>query len=206
MMMKKRSYSIGFLAAMIIMLTGCYPKGPEFIEDLDVVLTNFESGYDFRSKQTYALPDRIVMITGDKRQGEDPEYIPDATASLILAQIDKNMTALGWQKVGVDQSPDLLLEPASLESTTTLYYYDYWYWWYGAYYPWWGYYPVSATSYSTGTLLMRLIDPEAVGANGRPVVQWTGAANGIMAWSYNSTRINKAIDQAFSQSPYLKTN
>ena len=207
MIMEKRSNSIAVLAMlMIILLTGCYPQGPEYIEDLVVVLTNYEDGYNFGSKTTYALPDRIVKITGDVLEGEEPEFIPDATATLILAQIEKNMTSLGWQKVEVEEDPDVLLTPAAWETTTILYYYDYWYWWYGGYYPWWGYYPYYSTSYSTGTLLMRMIDPDVVGANGNPVVQWAGAINGILTYSFSSNRVNTAIDRTFAQSPYLKTN
>lgn len=197
---------IVFMVLLIALLSGCYPQGPEFTEDLDVVLTHFQNDYDFSSKQTYARPDKIVKITGNLQEGDDPEFIPDATAAVILAQIDQNMTQLGWQKVGVEESPDLLLTPAAWETTTIYYYYDYWYWWYGGYYPGWGYYPSYAGSYTTGTLLMRLIDPEVVGANGNPVTQWTGAANGILTWSYDADRVNKVIDQAFSQSPYLKIN
>jgi hypothetical protein len=204
--MKKRSKSIAVLAMTMLLLGGCYPKGPEFTEDLDVVLTYFRDGYDFASKQTYARPDRIVKVTGNLQEGDDPAFIPDATATLILNQIDKNMTALGWQKVGVDDDPDVLLAPAAWESTTIIYYYDYWYWWWGGYYPGWGYYPGYVSSYSTGTLVMGMIDPSEVGANGNPVVQWTGAVNGILTWSYDANRINSAIDRAFAQSPYLKTN
>lgn len=198
--------SIAVLATLIVVLSGCYPQGPEYVEDLDVVLTNFEDEYDFGSKSTYALPERIVKITGDITEGEDPEFIPDATAALILNQIESNMNDLGWQKVDIEDDPDVLITPAAWETTTIVYYYDYWYWWYGGYYPWWGYYPSYATSYSTGTLLMRMIDPDVVGANGNPVVQWIGAANGILTSAYNGTRINNAIDRAFDQSPYLQTN
>ena len=53
---------------------------------------------------------------------------------------------------------------------------------------------------------MAMIDPEVVGANGNAVIQWTGAINGILTWSYNASRVNNAIDQAFDQSPYLRTN
>jgi hypothetical protein len=53
---------------------------------------------------------------------------------------------------------------------------------------------------------MGLIDPTDVGANGNPVVQWTGAINGILTGSYNASRVDRAIDKAFDQSPYLKTN
>jgi hypothetical protein len=53
---------------------------------------------------------------------------------------------------------------------------------------------------------MDIIDPSVTGANGKPILQWAGAINGILTRSYDSKRFNKAIDQAFTQSSYLKTN
>lgn len=205
--MKIRSKSIAGLAIALVVLAGCYPQGPDFIEDLDIVVTRFEDGYDFAAKQTYARPDRIVKITGDLQGADQPTYIPDAIATPILANIDKNMTALGYTKVDVDDNPDLLLTPASWETTTITYYYDYWYWWYGGYYPYWGWgYPGYVSSYSTGTLFFALVDPDVTSANGNPIFQWVGAANGILTYSYSAARVNGAIDKAFAQSPYLKTN
>ncbi len=65
----------------------------------------------------------------------------------------------------------------------------------------WGY--PSVSSYTTGTLVMTLV------ANGAdyidPTRGWTAAANGLLSGAYNTTRVNKAIDQAFEQSPYLNT-
>jgi uncharacterized protein DUF4136 len=203
--MKNRKYLTLIILTLGTLLVGCYPQGPEYTEDLDLVLTNFQSGYDFASKSTYARPNQIVKVTGNLVEGDDPEFIPDATAALILAQIDKNMEDLGWDKVDIDDDPDVLLVPASMETTTIFYYYDYWYWWYGGYYPGWGY-PVYGGSYTTGTLLMSMVDPEVIGANGNIIVQWTGALNGILTGAYNANRVNKGIDQAFTQSPYLKTN
>jgi hypothetical protein len=34
---------------------------------------------------------------------------------------------------------------------------------------------------------------------------WYAAANGILTGEYNTSRVMKAIDQAFDQSPYLNT-
>lgn len=191
---------------LCIVLAGCHPQGPEFTEDYDVVVTYYKDGYDFPSKNTYAIPDRIVKITGNLIEGDEPAFIPDATATKILTRIKSNMAALGWQQVDVSANPDLLLAPASWETTNINFYYDYWYWWWGGYYPGWGYPPVYATSYTTGTLVMTLIDPDVTNANGNPVVQWTGAINGVMSGAYDELRINNAIDKAFLQSPYLKTN
>src|SRR5690606_22807952 len=120
-----------------------------------------------------------------------PVFIPEATAALILAQIDENMEDLGYQQVDVSADPDLLLTPAAWETTTIVYCYDYWYWWWGGYYPGSGscpgYYPGYVSAYSAGTLVMGLIEPVEVGADGKPLIQWTGAVNGILTGSYDAS-------------------
>ena len=105
MIMETKSRSITAMVMLVILLAGCYPQGPEYVEDLDVVITDYEPSYDFGAKGTYALPDRIVKITGDVVEGDEPQFIPDVTATAILAQIDKNMLALGWTKVPYNDSP-----------------------------------------------------------------------------------------------------
>jgi hypothetical protein len=202
----KRGIRLFLIFAAVALLWGCYPNGPDYVEEMDIVVTKHNPDYDFVAKATYAMPNRIVKITGSVAEGDTPEFIPDITAQKILAQIDKDMQAYGWSKVAYDANPDLLLEPAAWETTTVYYWYDYWYWWYGGYYPYWGYPPVSYSSYTTGTLVMRLIDPDQVGADGNPISQWTGAINGILTGTYNASRMNAAIDKAFTISPYLKTN
>lgn len=203
----KKGISFVLFIFGILMLWGCYPQGPEYVEDLDVVLTSHEEDYNFASKATYAMPDRIVKITGNVTEGDDPAFIPDGTAQKILATIASNMADLGWTRVGVDDLPDMMLLPAAWEVTTVYYWYDYWYWWYGGYYPAWGYGPpVYYTSYSTGTLFMTLVDPDIVESTGNPIRQWSGAINGLLTGSYDATRVNTAINKAFAISPYLKTN
>jgi hypothetical protein len=206
--MKKRFYPI--LAALGgLLLWGCYPQGPDYIEELDVVITNYNPDYNFSSVGTYAMPDRIVKITGNVSEGESPEYIPDVTANSILGRIEDNLNALGWTRVDdvTDTANiDVLVLPAAWETTTIYYYYDYWYWWYGGYYPYWGYGyypPVSYSSYTTGTLLWAVIDPKDIGGTGNPIREWTAAVNGILTYSFSASRVNAAIDKAFDQSPYL---
>lgn len=213
--MKRRIPIFTFIAGMFL-LWGCYPQGPDYAEEMDVVVTSHKETYDFASKATYAMPNKIVKITGDLAEGEEPGFIPDGTASKILTLIENNMTALGWTRVDIastNPEPDMLLVPASWETTTTFIWYDYWYWWWGGYYPnwgWGGYYPyyppVYYSSYTTGSLLMNLIDKEVVGSNGNPINQWSGLINGLMTGVYDQTRVKTAIDKAFTISPYLKTN
>lgn len=198
------------VGALSTTLLGCTPNGPEYIEDLDLVYTNYDDSYDFASKHTYARPDDIIKITGNSLVQEDPEYLPHAAASAFLGQFDENMAAMGWELVDLDDDPDMVMLPASLETTTLVYWYDYWYdWWWGWGYPGGGYYPgypyyPSVSTYSTGTLLFTLTDPD-VNAVGNRVIHWTFAANGVLSGNYNLNRVTKAIDQGFKQSPYLKS-
>jgi hypothetical protein len=206
----KRGIKLIFFLTGAFLLWGCYPQGPDYIEEMDIVVTKHNEEYDFTTKGTYAMPDKIVKITGSLAEGEEPDFMPQVTADKILARIAQNMTSLGYSKVDISANPDLVLAPASWETTTISYWYDYWYWWWGGYYPGWGwggyYPPVYWTSYTTGTLLMNLVDPDQVGANGNPINQWSGAIQGILTSTYNATRVNTAIDKAFTISPYLKTN
>ncbi len=216
----KKTKSLLILGTLGLMLLGCYPQGPEYVDDLDLVYTNHNAEYDFASKGTYARPDEIIKITGkflDPDGPEAPETIPDAVADQIFDAFDANMTDLGWEKVELDQDPDITMLPAVLETTTLVYWYDYWYGWWGGYpgypgyYPPGGYYPgypsyPVVSSYSTGTLLFLLTDPHEVSGSGNLIIQWSFAGNGILTGSYNVNRVTKAIDQGFKQSPYLKTN
>jgi hypothetical protein len=206
----KRGFKFLLFAAALALLWGCYPQGPDYAEEMDVVLTTHNDEYDFVSKATYARPDRIVKITGNLEDGEDPEFIPDVYATKILKMIDDNMAALGWTKIDVAANPDLFLFPASWETTTVFYWYDYWGWWYGGYYPGWGYggyYPpyYMYSSYTTASVMMTLIDPDVVGGNGNPLPQWTGVINGLLTGVFDETRVETAIDKAFTISPYLNT-
>lgn len=210
--MNWKKYSKGLMVACAVVLSSCYPDGAEFYEDTDVVFTNYEPSYDFKSKGTVALPDQIVKITGDAIGPgiDEPTFIPDIVAQSLLARIQTNLEQMGYTVVDIDSDPDLLLAPAAIESTTIVYWYDYWGWWWGGYYPGWGYpmYPYypSYTSYTTGTLVMNLVDPNVTAGNGNPISQWTGAIAGMLSYSYDANRSNRLIDQAFAQSPYLKTN
>ncbi len=88
---------------------------------------------------------------------------------------------------------------------------DYWYGGYPGYYPpgWgWGGVPYYS-SYTTGTLLMEMSNPEDYRVvDGDTVVPmyWAGAVSGVLSGGDNTSRISGGIDQAFLQSPYLKTN
>ncbi|MFZ2905611.1 MAG: DUF4136 domain-containing protein [Cyclobacteriaceae bacterium] len=204
------------MAMMAVLLAGCYPAGPEYVEDLDVVYTTFDKEYDFQTANTYAMPDKIVV---DAKKDDDgnwiPEYMPQAIADEILDQIETNMTALGWDRLDNDidgypnEDADVVLTPAAIKSTT--YFYSYWYdWWYGGYWGgYWGwYYPpyVTVSSYTTGSMIMVIADPHVTSPINSSQAAWVAVANGLFTGAYDINRVKNGIDQAFEQSSYLKLN
>lgn len=208
--MKKLLYAV--VPALI--LWGCYPAGPEYVEDLDVVYTTFDSKFDFNSRGTYAIPDKIVVDVDIEDGDTTFVYMKDVFATPILAAIESEMNAYGWSKVNpITTKPDVVITPAALKSTT--YFYSYWYdWWYGGWGGWYGgywgwYYPpyYTVSSYTTGSLIITMSDPDASDSPiGESQTAWVMAANGLFTGAYDISRVTEAIDKGFAQSPYLKTN
>ena len=191
-----------FYLSIALVMSSCYPGGTEYYEDTDVVYTDYDMEFDFQSQGVYSIPDKIVKIEGDLGEGEEPAYVKEPYNTQMLNQIKSNMTALGWTRTEDPANADLVLFPAVWTNTTVYYWYNNWCWYY--YYCGWGWGYPSTTSYTTGTLLMTLV------ADGQDYIEptrvWTAAVNGLLSGSFNTTRVNKAIDQAFTQSSYLKTN
>lgn len=212
----KRFLSLRFIliALPALFLCSCYPEGPEYVEDLDVVYTTYDKAYDFQAAGTYAMPDQIVVdVERNDDTGEwEPEYMPDAFAAPILARIEANMADKGWTRLdndpddgSPDPAADVVLTPAAIKSTT--YFYSYWYdWWYGGYWGW--YYPpyVTVSSYTTGSMIMVIADPTVESPINQSQAAWVAVANGLFVGDYDLDRVEKSIDQAFAQSPYLKLN
>lgn len=204
------------LTLTALLLGSCYPEGPEYTEDLDVVYTTYDKDYDFAAGSTYAMPDKIVVDVEKDDNGDwQPEYMPDAFAGPILAQIQTNMTALGWTRlpntpVTGEPNPDanIILTPAAMKSTN--YFYSYWYdWWYYGWGGWYGwYYPpyYTISSYTTGSMIMVIADPHEESPINQTQAAWMSVGNGLFTGSYDIDRVKRSIDQAFAQSPYLKTN
>lgn len=199
-------------------MAGCYPKGAQYAEELDLVYTNYDNQFNFSSKKTFSLPDSVVEITGDNfpdPQGNGrPNFLSATYGDPMLQAIDQNMTAYGWTKVDKNNHPDVIMLVSATTTLNLFYYYDwgYWGWYYPGWYPGWGwYYPwypyPSVTGYRSGTVLIQMTDDGAVRAGEPNVpVPWVSIINGLAEGSSANitSRIQSTINQAFLQSPYLK--
>ncbi|MEK6479182.1 DUF4136 domain-containing protein [Catalinimonas sp. 4WD22] len=208
-------YAASFCIGVLLFFAGCYPDGPEYIEDLDTVATLHDPEFDFTSVGTFAIPDSVVKITGNLEEGEPVEFVRQVYASTIAQSIRENMERYGWTEVDREDDPDMIILPSAMQVTNI--YYDYWYWgggywnwWYP--YPWWGwYYPypvVDIDAYSTGSVFILMTYPDGITAADNIPVVWTGIFNGLLEGSTTSisSRITNNIEQAFDQSPYLTVN
>ena len=218
--MEKRIFKI-LSAAALLFTMGCYPEGPEYVEELDVVYTDYDPEFPFSEQGTYAMPDSIVLINSQNFSSSNGSNVPDVVepeyAIVILDQIRSNMEEKGWTEVDKDSNPDMILLVTASRTTNLYYNYDwnYWNWWYpGSYYGGYGgmgwYYPRYSpggyiTGYRSGSLMIQMTDASQVGANNNVPVVWLSVINGVLEGSTENinNRMRSTIDQAFKQSPYL---
>ena len=59
-----------YFLGIIFLMVSCYPDGLETYEETDLVYTNYTESYDFASKGTYSMPDKIVKVTGNLAEGQ----------------------------------------------------------------------------------------------------------------------------------------
>jgi uncharacterized protein DUF4136 len=206
---------VGALAA------GCYPGGLETVSQTDLVATFFQKGVDFTAKNTYNMPDSIVDVGVAAGASSTLDHKYDAQ---ILAKIRSGLQAMGYTRVTTTK-PDVVVIVSAIKvdnySAWVGYpWWPYWGWWGGWdaywpccsaasspswYYPW---SPVVVTGYTSGSLFINMIDPAAVTPEPNQALSiWAAAINGMLEGTDAEilARINTNIDQAFAQSPYLRT-
>lgn len=215
----------GWGAAVLVavstgVLVGCYPGEVTGVSDLDLVVTQFDEEYDFSSNRTWAMPDSIVHVCDFVEVSGCIELSRDNDAQ-VLAKIATEMSDLGYTRIPADEIsdtnvPDVVLLTSALGVRTTVIYnwWPGWGWWGG--WGWcpgcwgpgwgWGYPPaVGVSSYTTGTLVVSMIDPSAEPSQDQNIVTpWNGVVDGLLTSSPTAQRVDRGLTQMFAQSPYLK--
>lgn len=212
----KSALSITLTFVVLLVFGSCHPDGPENIEDMDIVYTDYDPDFNFSEQNTFAIPDSIVLIDNQSylAYAEDsiPETVDPVYGDPILNQIRENMLDLGWTEVDRTENPDVVVLVTASRTTNLFYNYDwrYWDWYYpgaytgfGWYYP--GYSPGYVSSYRTGSLMIQMANVANIGVNNNVPVVWLSVINGVLEGSTENigNRLRQTIDQAFAQSPYL---
>ncbi len=227
--MKLKIFSTLLIAAVF---TSCYkyPNDTIYIEDLDMVKTDYKLDLNYPQEYTtftiadsFALATNVEGITPD--DANDPSFVIPVKQSIL-----KNMQDYGYVYIPLDSAdstniPDIYIPiTVSYVNTSGVAYYPiyspgygwgygggYYGGWYGGYYGYWNYYPTSY-SYDQGSLLIDWLDVK----NGKILndsifisdIVWNLSITGIIENSSpgqdRTDRLHKAIDTGFEQSPYLK--
>jgi hypothetical protein len=216
--MRKLQLSIlGFITtlAMMVVLAGCYPDESASVDELDIVLTNYDSTYNFGEITAYVMPDTVIAILDPDNPDNNFEY-KHTYDNVILSELDKQFGLLDYDRVTdtLTTKPDVGVLVSAVSTTYVGYYYYDWYYYWG-WYPYWPpyygsgysyYYPWATTyNYQVGTVIVTMIDLKSNAAiqTDSVSVVWMGAINGLVEGSNIQTRIKNGIDQMFIQSPYL---
>ena len=193
----------------VFALASC-EKDPDMgkLDNNYLVYTNYDKKADFKVP-TFYLADQILVINDSK----EPEYLEGEGAEQILAAYTENMEARGYTAADTKENADLGIQVSYIEST---YYFTSnnqpeWWWGYPGYWGgnWGGgwYYPYAVTySYSTNSFLTEMVDLNAdQGEKAKLPVVWTSYLTGFETGSsaVNRTLAVEAVNQSFTQSPYL---
>lgn len=196
------------LAAVFSMLlySSCLPPLPDNVEDYDLTVTTFDEDYNFSNVQTYLLPDTVAHLTS-------VGVIPNTTFDdQILNSLERNLDALGWTRTTDMAAADVVVIATAFgqDNEVCYYWWDYWGYYWGYYPPYGGYpgYPgyASCSSFSTGSVVVQMVDRTIDTSAAELPLRWIGAMNGLLEGSNQNIagRIISNIDQMFAQSPYLK--
>lgn len=106
--------------ATSLILWGCYPDGAEYYEDTDITFTQYDVDFNFKSRTTFALPDKIVIDVEIKNGDTTYIYMKDSFAFPILQAIRSNMENYGWRQVDISAKPNVVITPAAIQKHNSL--------------------------------------------------------------------------------------
>jgi hypothetical protein len=202
-----------FIAMGMLVITSCTkypPVDSRLTQDL-VIYTKYDVNVNFNDYKTFAIVPYVAYI-----DGKDSATLTTPEAMALLDRIASDMKGRGFTQVATDVNPDLGINVTAVKTTNTTVYYPGWYWGYPGYYPsdWWGYpgygygypyYPTYITSYSAGTVIIDLVDFKFKTLDNKIMVRWNAYIRGLLTDTHTQSDVLNSVDQAFTQTPSLKT-
>ena len=197
-------------ALSLLFFNACYSDYGMTTADYDVVTTLYDPNYDFIKDKTYSMPDTIIHIVEEGKESD----LSRKYDSFILEQVASHMNLRGFTRIMdlTQELPDvvIIIRATSTDhynAYSSYYWGGYWGYGWGGYYPWYG--GTTVYTYSTGTVLIDMLDVENFDIENEiyPTV-WIAGINGLLGDTSTGTktRLHTSISQAFIQSPYIGTS
>jgi hypothetical protein len=127
----------------------------------------------------------------------------------VISQVKQNLVSAGYQQVNADADPNFAVNIVVLQNYSVSQFINYPPFYPGGYFGYFGYYyPFVTTYYSNyASLVIEIVDIANFSANGnRYKVIWSAAIGDLIATDDLRGKSLQAIDQAFIQSSYIKSN
>ncbi len=200
-------------SAAVLLLAACHKEPFRDSDNEYLVYTSPGKSTDFAQYRTFSIADSLLVIG----RTDKPTYSKTEAAKALINAYRTNMENYGYVYTTDVATADLGIQLTYIIKTERFVrYYEHPYWWldYPGYWPagywgdWHGYYyprPVTYT-YTTNALLADFVNLTTELTEESPLeIVWTSYIGGPAGSSYQGDvkRMQKAIDQAFVQSPYL---
>jgi len=209
--------TIGMLGGMTV---ACGSDDDDLVSvPTPVVRTVRDQSFDFARLRTFAMPDTVahlVPLTGT------PLVVSREFDRTVLDQVHANLISRGYTEVAnpATTTPDFLVLVGATAATNYDLYATYsWYPYYSTYsgllwyapgfssswtlsYPF--YSSVGVTSFDRGTYLVTIVPTVTVNPLAKQIsAEWAGTATALTDAGVTTAMVQKAIDDMFTQSPYL---
>ena len=139
--MNRIRITLSALLGLLLMIGGCYPGGPEYTSDYDLIATEYSPDYwSANSPLSYYMPDSLGWIV-DREDLDNNDDLTRDYDDFILGEVAENMALYGYQRIAeldLENPPDLYVFTQALAVKNTTISYVPGYPWYGGYYPGWG--------------------------------------------------------------------
>ena len=217
-----------FFLATSLLVGSCSFFNDDYQETLDqfVSVAYRADETDFSQYKTYVIADSILYVDGDKNVRKKNDLTNE-----VKSVVANQMNTLGYSPFipnDPTSRPDLIVDLSYIVTTTTTIYpgywwgWDYWYYydWFYPYYPFDPYYPYYpggfypyypypmypvASSYSTGSLTIDIVDFKNYKKDTNPAIVWHGLVRSILISTHSSEERAAAIKQCFEMMPPANT-
>ncbi len=162
---------------------------------------------NFSRFKTYAIVDSLSVVDNGKKY-----RVKSDTTDMIIAQVVENMNKNGYSWISTDEAADLIVDVSYIENTSTSLYPGFWNdwdaWWYYYDYPWSGWYPyypfympTVVSSYTTGSIIVEIVDMVNVQRESSVPIVWHGLIRSILNYNPAEEEILLSINEVFTILP-----
>ena len=210
------SFRVASVALLLSVSCG-YDNVSSTVINGTATVTAVGPGVNFGDYKTFSIVNAVTNVTTTSGSSS-PTFTCDtsATSQQILQAVTQNMINRGFTQgptitcPGPNPPPgsDLAINVSVMKITNTSVYYPCYYWGYWGY-PGYGCYPTYpyVSTYTTGTEVTQISDLKAAPPDGGAIADlWEALGYSVLSSSAaTSANAVASINQAFAQSPYLKT-